>query len=55
VKNYSSLFISYWKYVSDKARHYLCGLMQAGKKDEAISGQLAGSSILQREYTKLKI
>jgi len=32
VKNYSSLFISYRKDVSDKARHYLCGLMQAGTR-----------------------
>ena len=30
VKNYSSLFIPYRKDISDKARHYLCGLMQAG-------------------------
>lgn len=32
VKSYSSLFTSYRKDVSDKARHYLCGLMQAGTR-----------------------
>jgi len=32
VQNYSSLFIPYRKDVSDKARHYLCGLMQAGTR-----------------------
>jgi len=34
VKSYSYLFTSYRKDVSDRARHYLCGLMQAGTRKD---------------------
>lgn len=51
MKNYSDLFIPYRKDVSDKARHYVNGLMQAGKRKnmERMEEVVAGS-----EYESLQ-